>query len=103
LLACGYNVKYRTRGDAADCAHEQLIQNSYRTNDAVTQRLRDHIQNIASWPVVVALENRASADFTIVISADTSAPLIPTELDKEATIDPSGKSATAQPVQPSAH
>jgi LCP family protein required for cell wall assembly len=85
LTDAGYAVKYRARADAADCAHEQLIQCSYRADDALTQRLRSNIAKIADWPVVVALEDKPSADFTLVICPETQAPAVAVEKEREAS------------------
>jgi LCP family protein required for cell wall assembly len=87
LTNAGYVVRYRTKADPGDCAHEQLIQSSYRANDAITQRVRDRLVNVSQWPVVVAIEKRSPADFTVILSADTVAPQITEEQDKEAATE----------------
>lgn len=76
LIGAGYVVKYKTRADAADCAHEQLVLSSNRADDTVTERVRNALSNMSQWPVVVALESRPSSDFTVVISNDTPAPTV---------------------------
>jgi LCP family protein required for cell wall assembly len=96
LTDAGYIVKYKTKSDPADCAHEELVQCSYRADDAVTQRLRDRLHNISEWPVVVALDIHAPADFTIVLSPDTAAPHV-VEKDKEASSGSAGSKDAAIP------
>jgi len=86
LTSKGYVVKYRTKGDAAECAHEELMQCSYRADDIATQQLRQNMNNVSQFPVIVAVEDRPAADFVLVIANDTVCPVI--EQSKEASSDP---------------
>lgn len=96
LLKLGYSVKYRTRSDAADCSHEQLVQTSYRAGEGLTQQLRERFPHIADWPVVVALDSHAPSDFVIVIGDDTKPPDVAIEKDQESTGEKPGESTAFQ-------
>lgn len=84
LIAAGYAVKSRLRIDAGDCAHEQLIQSSYRADDVVTQRVCHRFPMLSNCPVNVTLDAKAPTDFVLIINADTVAPVVPHEKAKEA-------------------
>lgn len=74
LVAAGYKAKYVLRADKSDCQHEQIIQNSYKADDMLTQKLQQAVPGFASFPVVVNLDERAPSDFVIVLTANTVAP-----------------------------
>ena len=81
----GYNVKYQQRGELSECQHEQVIAGSYRADDDLVSKLKDSVSELDSYAVVVHLESKAPADFTIVISPTTvvTAPVVVTpEVDK---------------------
>lgn len=69
--AQGYAVRYLIRSDVADCQHEQIVQNSYRANEVLTQQLREKFPCFNTWPVVVSVEPRSHIDFTLVISPNS--------------------------------
>ncbi len=75
LIAKGYRVKYFMRIDTADSAHEQLQQNSIRADNDMTEKLLADMPMLQKWAVNIALDQRASQDFTIVVSP-TIAPLL---------------------------
>lgn len=68
LAAQGYRVRYKWIMPAADCQHEQIIQMSARADDSTTEKIRTQNADLGQWPVVLSLESRPLADFTIVIS-----------------------------------
>ncbi len=72
LGAAGYKTKYVLRADSGDCQHEQIIQNSYKADDLLTQKLQDAVPNLSSFPVVVNLDEHAASDFVIVLTATQS-------------------------------
>lgn len=86
LTAQGYRVRYKWIMPAAECVHEQIIQMSGRADDSTTEKIRSGLPDLGHWPVVLALEPRPVADFTIVISPNvaltpaepTVAPVVPT-------------------------
>ncbi|MBS1956657.1 MAG: LCP family protein [Cyanobacteria bacterium SZAS-4] len=82
LGAAGYKTKYVLRADVGDCQHEQIIQNSYKADDLLTQKLQDAVPNFSSFPVVVNLDEHAPSDFVIVLTANTVKPLQPPALEK---------------------
>jgi len=84
LVACGYVVKSRVRTDAAECAHELLIQNSYRADDVATERFINRFPALAGYPVNVNLDAKSATDFIIIVTANTAAPAAPLEKSKEA-------------------
>jgi LCP family protein required for cell wall assembly len=69
----GFRVRYKWIMPAADCQHEQIIQMSARADDSTTDKLRTQNPDLNQWPVVLSLESRPLADFTIVLSPN--APL----------------------------
>lgn len=73
LLTCtGFKVRHKWQAPVYECQHEQIIQNSPRADDLQTKSLKDAVSVLADWPVVVALEGRPLADFTLVISPVSS-------------------------------
>jgi hypothetical protein len=83
LAAAGYAIKYRTRADNGDCAHEQVVQSSLRADDILTERLRQRCTTLTAWPVVVNLDSHAPSDFVLVLSASSVAPPTVSEQPKE--------------------
>ncbi|CAN5469581.1 hypothetical protein BH10CYA1_BH10CYA1_49550 [soil metagenome] len=83
LGTAGYKTKYVLRADSGDCQHEQIIQNSYKADDLLTQKLQDAVPNLASFPVVVNLDEHAASDFVIVLTANTVKPVLPPALEKQ--------------------
>lgn len=108
----GYNVKYLQRGELSECQHEQVIAGSYRADDDLVSKLKDSMTELDSYAVVVHLESRAPADFTIVISPTTiiTAPVVVTSesdktgeksSDKLSELD--GKTAVPEPTKLNTH
>lgn len=79
LNAAGYNVKYRFRGDAAECAHEQIVQNSFRADAGLTAKLRNDCSEVTEWPVVLAVDSALTVDFTLVLSPTAKVPPLPVQ------------------------
>lgn len=79
LSQTGYRVKYFIRGEATDCAHEQLQQNSVRADNELTTKLVNDIPALKELSVSINLDKRATQDFTVVVSR-TIAPALLTEL-----------------------
>lgn len=69
LTAQGYRVRYKWLMPAAECQHEQIIQMSARADDYATQKIRQQLPELNNWPVVLSLEHRPVADFSIVLRA----------------------------------
>jgi LCP family protein required for cell wall assembly len=67
----GYKVKYKYRVDAADCTHEQIVENSYNVNESAINDLQKKMGCIKNWPVVLKLEARTTSDVTLVISPNS--------------------------------
>ncbi len=44
LNGLGYKVRYIMRGDTSDCQHEQIVQMSYRADNALTERLKENFR-----------------------------------------------------------
>ncbi|CAN5283064.1 hypothetical protein BH11CYA1_BH11CYA1_37940 [soil metagenome] len=86
----GYNVKYQQRGELSECQHEQVIAGSYRADDDLVAKLKDSLSELDSYAVVVHLESKAPADFTIVISPSTviAAPVTVTSVADKAAPEP---------------
>lgn len=68
LNGLGYRVRYIMRGDTADCQHEQIVQMSYRADNALTERLKEKLPQITSWPVNLMVEPHSSIDLTLVLA-----------------------------------
>jgi len=77
----GMTVKYRQRGESAECAHEQIIETSYRADDEMASKLKGAVAELSPFALSLNLDARASADFIIVISPNTqiAAPLVSAE------------------------
>jgi len=75
LNGLGYKVRYIMRGDTADCQHEQIVQMSYRADNALTERLKEKLPQITSWPVNVMVEPHSSIDLTLVLAPCTKLSL----------------------------
>lgn len=71
LIAQGYNVKWRQRAELSECAHELVIQSSFRADDDLTGKLKTAVSELDSYPVNVCPESRSSSDFIIVVSPTT--------------------------------
>lgn len=78
LLENGYRVRYKWKSPTGDCQHEQVVQMSVRANDGVTSTLREHIRDLRTWPVTIALEHRPCADFMLIVSPRTTLTTIKT-------------------------
>lgn len=68
LTARGYRVRYKWLMPASECQHEQIIQMSARADDDTTAKLRTQVPDLGYWPIVLGLEARPVADFSIVLS-----------------------------------
>jgi polyisoprenyl-teichoic acid--peptidoglycan teichoic acid transferase len=84
LLKLGYTVKLKFRGADADCAHEQIVENSFRADNDLAKKLRDQLPVISSWPIVMNLDQHAPSDFTLVISPSSAATIIDSLKTEEA-------------------
>jgi hypothetical protein len=93
LTAKGYRVKYVMRVDNSDCAHEQLQQTSVRADNDMTDKLIADMPLFKTWAVNIMLDQRASQDFTIIVSPMV-APLILEGLDIPST-DLTGESGAS--------
>ena len=77
LNGLGYKVRYIMRGDTADCQHEQIVQMSYRADNALTETLKEKLPQLTSWPVNVMVEPHSSMDLTLVLAPCTRLGLAP--------------------------
>lgn len=77
LNGLGYKVRYIMRGDTADCQHEQIVQMSYRADNALTETLKEKLPQLTSWPVNVMVEPHSSMDLTLVLAPCTKLGLAP--------------------------
>ncbi len=75
LENAGYKVRYKWQAGMADCQHEEIIDISARADQQTTENLRKNIPLLARWPLVVSPE-RASYDFTLVLSPNTVVPQV---------------------------
>ncbi len=75
LNGLGYRVRYIMRADTADCQHEQIVQMSYRADNALTDHLKEKLPQLTSWPVNVMVEPHASIDLTLVLAPCTKLSL----------------------------
>lgn len=82
LGLAGYKIKYVLRADVGDCQHEQIVQNSYKADDLLTKKLLESSPGLASFPVVLNLDEHAASDFVIVLTANTAKPVAPESLEK---------------------
>ncbi len=89
LNGLGYRVRYIMRGDMADCQHEQIVQMSYRADNALTERLKEKLPQLTTWPVNVMVEPRSSIDLTLVL-----APCTKLSLSDKAESEAAGNSTT---------
>lgn len=64
----GYNVKSNYRVDAADCQHEQIIENSVHADAETIERLRHRLPSLSSWPLTINLDLKSPVDLTLIIS-----------------------------------
>ena len=72
----GYKVRYIMRGDAADCAHEQLQQTSVRADNELTSKLTTDLPALKDFAVSINLDKRATQDFMIVVSTTIAPELL---------------------------
>jgi len=77
LNGLGYKVRYIMRGDTADCQHEQIVQMSYRADNALTETLKEKLPQLTTWPVNVMVEPHSSMDLTLVLAPCTKLGLAP--------------------------
>ena len=91
LTDAGYRVRYKWMMPASECQHEQIVQMSGRADDAATQKMRTDLPDLNYMPVVLALEPRPIADFTIVVASDSDFSPVASQ--------PSGH-AVARPILP---
>jgi hypothetical protein len=75
LNGLGYKVRYIMRGDMADCQHEQIVQMSYRADNALTERLKEKLPQLTTWPVNVMVEPHSSIDMTLILAPCTKLSL----------------------------
>ncbi len=71
LRASGYAVRYKWQVPVSDCQHEQIVQMSARADEDATSRLRKSLPDLRDWPVVLSIESRPVADFTLMITPKT--------------------------------
>jgi LCP family protein required for cell wall assembly len=74
----GYNVKNRMRIDLADCQHEEIIENTARSNEEVIAKLKQQIPCLSNWPSIIKLDPQSPCDISIVISPTSTIPAPPT-------------------------
>lgn len=74
LIEKGYNVKYRQRAELSECAHEEVIQTSYRANDELTEKMKEAISELDGYAVILNLDLRTSTDFVIIVSPTSVVP-----------------------------
>jgi LCP family protein required for cell wall assembly len=91
------NVRYLQRADLADCQHEQVIGNSFRADDDLTNKLKESVAELEPYAVVVHLEHKASSDFVIVISPTTVIAAPPPAVST-AAIGPDGQPIAGQTI-----
>jgi len=82
----GYRLKIKIRGDASDCQHEQIVQTSMKADDLLTEKLQAAVPQLASFPVVVSIDDHAPSDFMIVLSPNTVPPVIAAKPEDETPI-----------------
>jgi polyisoprenyl-teichoic acid--peptidoglycan teichoic acid transferase len=92
LVEQGYRVRYKWLVPAAECAHEQIVQLSGRADDFATESLKQNIPDLAPYSVVLQLEPRPYADFTVVLT--------PSETTASETHDIRDERAVAHPIIP---
>ena len=73
LIAAGYKVKYKWQVDRADRQHEQLVENSARTDQKHTVALKKCLPQLANCRVHVVPDTHGSIDYTLVIAPTTTA------------------------------
>lgn len=91
LTQQGYRVRYKWLMPASECQHEQIIQMSARADDYATERMRQQLPDLNYWPVVLSLEQRPCADFTVVVSPNVS---------MQTAIKPTTIPAVSRPIIP---
>ena len=91
LNGLGYRVRYIMRGDTADCQHEQIVQMSYRADNALTETLKEKLPQLTTWPVNVMVEPHSSIDLTLVL-----APCTKLSLSEKTDSEASGVSSATQ-------
>jgi LCP family protein required for cell wall assembly len=79
LLAttAGFNVKNRMRVDLSDCQHEQIVENTSRSNEEVLTKLRTQLPCLNAWPSVIRLDAQSPTDITLVLSPTSYVPPAP--------------------------
>jgi len=82
LSAKGLTVKYRQRGETSECAHEQIIETSYRADDDMTAKLKGAVSELDPFAVSLNLDPRAASDFIVILSTNSkiAAPEPTTEI-----------------------
>ncbi len=78
LTDAGCKVKYKWQVDTADCQHEQIVENSARTDAQHTVALKKFLPQLGNWPVNIAPDAHYAVDYTLVISPTTLPPSAPT-------------------------
>ncbi len=71
LVAKGLTVKYRQRGESAECAHEQIVESSYRADDDMAARLKGAVSELDPFAISLNLDPRASSDFVVILSPNS--------------------------------
>ncbi len=72
--ASGFNVKNRMRIDLADCQHEEIVENTARSNEEVLAKLKSQLPCLRSWPSVIKLDTQSPTDITLVLSPTSMVP-----------------------------
>lgn len=78
LTDAGYNVISRVRCKTSECAHQQIVLNSFRADQNMTTSLKSRFPELTEFPIVLNPLTKTRIDATIQISPDTI-PLMPHE------------------------
>ena len=73
----GFNVKNRMRIDLADCQHEEIIENTARSNEEVLTKLKSQLPCLSAWPSVIKIDTQSPTDITLVLSPSSVIPAPP--------------------------
>lgn len=68
LTAKGLTVKCRQRGETSECAHEQIVESSYRADDELAARLKGAVAELEPYALSLNPDPRSSADFVVILS-----------------------------------
>jgi polyisoprenyl-teichoic acid--peptidoglycan teichoic acid transferase len=78
LTEAGYDVISRVRCKSSECAHQQIMLNSFRADQNMTNSLKSRFPELTEFPIVLNPLTKTRIDATIQISPDTI-PLMPHE------------------------